>query len=478
MKTYRSWVSLLAMAFSVAASGQTLTNRWTVMDGGGGTSTRDSLTLSSSIGQPIVSVSAGSGSTLEGGYLPGARMFSGASITPQSFVLGGWNLISVPVASSNQKKVTLYPSSISSAFAYLPAPIGYAVRDTLQVGVGYWLKFDSSQSIEVTGTATNLDTLDLNAGWNMIGTLAYPVLESSITPLPPLALSSLPFGFRAGVGYQPEDTLKPGFGYWLKVSQAGRVILSPAPMIDPGAPTISERARPSDRDADSPLSLSSSSEMTSIHIRDDLGNERSVYFSGQPVEARVRSFELPPVPPSGILDVRFASQRWLEAPTGKRDKAFPIIVQGASFPIEVSWSRVAGSGGAIIEAAFAGVPSRVFTLEGNGSLKIEEKGFIGLTLRYSAVDVIAPPANFALYQNYPNPFNPTTRIQYDVPRDAIVSLKVYNLLGEEIVNLVSEEKRAGRYSVSFDAEYLPSGVYFYRLQASDYFLTKKLILTK
>jgi ligand-binding sensor domain-containing protein len=88
------------------------------------------------------------------------------------------------------------------------------------------------------------------------------------------------------------------------------------------------------------------------------------------------------------------------------------------------------------------------------------------------------PTLYALKQNYPNPFNPTTTISYQLPTNTIVTLKVYDVLGREIKTLVSERQKAGNHLVIFDANSLPSGVYFYRLQAGSYAETKKLVLLK
>jgi hypothetical protein len=80
---------------------------------------------------------------------------------------------------------------------------------------------------------------------------------------------------------------------------------------------------------------------------------------------------------------------------------------------------------------------------------------------------IAVPKDFALNQNYPNPFNPSTKIDYQVPVDAKVILEVYNITGQKVVELVNQDQQAGYYSVNFGASKLASGVYIYRLSASD-----------
>ena len=92
--------------------------------------------------------------------------------------------------------------------------------------------------------------------------------------------------------------------------------------------------------------------------------------------------------------------------------------------------------------------------------------------------IVDVPAHFELFQNYPNPFNPTTTIAYALPRDAKVLLRVYNAIGQEIKTLVDEQQQAGGQSVQFDASNLPSGVYFYRLQANTFTTVKKMVVIK
>ena len=88
------------------------------------------------------------------------------------------------------------------------------------------------------------------------------------------------------------------------------------------------------------------------------------------------------------------------------------------------------------------------------------------------------PTKFELSQNYPNPFNPSTKINFDLPTDGKVSLKIFDMSGKEIMTLVNEVKTAGYYSVSFNASSLSSGVYFYRLTADNFTSTKKMMLVK
>ncbi|MBS3915645.1 MAG: T9SS type A sorting domain-containing protein [Bacteroidetes bacterium] len=124
----------------------------------------------------------------------------------------------------------------------------------------------------------------------------------------------------------------------------------------------------------------------------------------------------------------------------------------------------------------------VYTVEGTSS-------FVGITIFgneiYGYEKGVAlnnnpsdTPSEYVLSDNYPNPFNPTTEIQYALPVDGNVSLKVFDIFGKEVVTLVDESKSAGYYTVEFDASKLSSGIYFYKLVAGTYVATKKLAVMK
>jgi hypothetical protein len=88
------------------------------------------------------------------------------------------------------------------------------------------------------------------------------------------------------------------------------------------------------------------------------------------------------------------------------------------------------------------------------------------------------PVGFRLEQNYPNPFNPSTRIQYTVANLERVTLKIYNMLGQEVSTLVDADLQPGSYETTFDATGLASGMYMYRLQTPGASMTQKMILMK
>jgi len=117
------------------------------------------------------------------------------------------------------------------------------------------------------------------------------------------------------------------------------------------------------------------------------------------------------------------------------------------------------------------------TISANDTVSIFEKAVVVYTSPVSA-DNSLNPVQFYLFDNYPNPFNPSTSIKYIVGERSFVSLKIFDVLGNEISILVNEEKTAGVFEVEFDGSILPSGVYFYRLNAGEFSETKKMIFMK
>jgi len=116
-----------------------------------------------------------------------------------------------------------------------------------------------------------------------------------------------------------------------------------------------------------------------------------------------------------------------------------------------------------------------FILGPNGSIVIDGGS---LLIPVSVEESTELPTEFALSQNYPNPFNPSTTVRYDVPERTHVTLKVYDILGREVAELVNGKKDPGFYEAVWDAQNFASGVYFYRITAGDFVSVRKLTLMK
>ncbi|MBI5215417.1 MAG: VCBS repeat-containing protein [Ignavibacteriae bacterium] len=133
----------------------------------------------------------------------------------------GWNIVSVPSLVIDNKTSSLFPKATSSAFAF--SETGYYQNDSLRVGVGYWLKFSTPETVAIAGYELLTDTNDVFSGWNMIGSVSDSVSVSSITTIPIGLIESSVFGYNSG--YTSTEIIEPGKGYWLKANGSGKIIL-------------------------------------------------------------------------------------------------------------------------------------------------------------------------------------------------------------------------------------------------------------
>lgn len=136
-------------------------------------------------------------------------------------VLAHWNIISVPVSAGDSSVSTLFPAAISPATTFGNGV--YVQSSVVSGGQGYWMKFPSAQVVSFFGTPRNTDSVHVVAGWNLIGTLSATIPVSSIIQIPSENVDSKYYGFDGH--YIPEESLKEGKGYWVKVIQDGILIL-------------------------------------------------------------------------------------------------------------------------------------------------------------------------------------------------------------------------------------------------------------
>ena len=135
----------------------------------------------------------------------------------------GWNLFSFPVDLNNESAIQ-FPVGTSSLMRF-DCNTGYIIEDTLTSGKGYWVKFPSEGRITISGTLRTEDTIDVNWDWNLIGSLTQKIDVDSVLTLPAGIISSPFFGYVLGKGYYVTDTLRPFQAYWVKVSEAGKILL-------------------------------------------------------------------------------------------------------------------------------------------------------------------------------------------------------------------------------------------------------------
>jgi hypothetical protein len=255
----------------------------------------------------------------------------GLSISVKVQVAQGWNMLSVPDLVPDFSKTAVFPNAASEAFNF---GNGYAAAETLANGMGYWIKYSRDTAISISGRMVNSDQVNVVQGWNMIGAVSVPIPAATISSVPGGIITSQFFAYNGS--YIQSDTLKPGYGYWVKADQTGRLVLSAS------------------------TSVSRAGRITII-----------------PVD------EQPPSPPNQTASV-------------------------------------------------------------HGNI----------------------PRDYALDQSYPNPFNPAATINYQLPVESMVSLRIYDMLGRLVATLTDGVRNAGYESVRWSPNTMASGMYFCRLEAA------------
>jgi hypothetical protein len=147
--------------------------------------------------------------------------FTDGSISMNCTVADNWNILSVPLHAMDCRAPALFPTALSGVFCYEG---GYVAKETLSTGAAYWVKFRGIQTLKMVGKILDNDTIDVNEGWNMIGSISWTIPVSQITSLPAGIVTSNFFEYQGG--YRSTDSIHGGYGYWVKVNQQGKLILS------------------------------------------------------------------------------------------------------------------------------------------------------------------------------------------------------------------------------------------------------------
>ncbi len=133
-----------------------------------------------------------------------------------------WNLVSLPVSVAEPSATALFPDAATPLYAY---DGGYLAETVAVPGAGYWIRFDGMDTVAFTGQATHPDTIELQPGWNLFGSIAEPVPVDGIVQIPDGHITGMIFGYDDG--YQAADTIRPGKAYWVRSGSGGSIVLAP-----------------------------------------------------------------------------------------------------------------------------------------------------------------------------------------------------------------------------------------------------------
>lgn len=362
----------------------------------------------------------------------------------------GWNMISTPVerASNTDSVRQLYPNSVYSfAYGFNPGT-GYGQSPRLIKGRGYWGKFAAGEVATITGTPITSAIFDVSAGWNMVGSISYPVDTATIISIPAGNRSSLWYGYTSG--YFAAGQLLPGGAYWVKVENDGQFVCSGPMPTHTGVTPITNML-----DA-----------MNQLSIRDTRGNVQKLFFGLSADGARTPDeFEMPPPPPSGGFDVRFETHRggsFVQA-YGDSIESTVISIQSEAYPITIIWNIKHRNHAYTLMGGTGRESLSIELLGDSGAISIADSTFTKLSLLARLTG--GTPEGFTILQNYPNPFNATTQIVFTLPVRSAIDLSAYNILGQRVRTMLHDERSAGHYSIEWDGrgdtgQMLGSAVYF------------------
>ncbi len=432
-------------------------------------------------------------------------------LTVHRDAIAGWNLVSVPVPQATMTPTAVFGDDYGATpyytFQYSVAD-GYTIPEGLAMGQGYWLGSNSAQTVDAVGSPLTDLILPLSNGFNIIGNpfvTDEPVSTVSFTD----GSTSKTLSEASGAGwlspvlykydgatYAVENTsLAVWHGYWIPMLRTGisvqytAVIGEPAPKQSAPAPDPMDAKHWS---VDLAATFASSDGITYADRVASFGvrNDATSGFDNQYDAPR------PPRSPSGkFVEVGFAvsgdSYPKILGTSYARDFRAPekaawefMVSASGEGKVTLSWDQNAvGSLGTKVNPVMYDVTARkLIDMKKVGTYAFDQDGTGRKFTVKNAGDGI--PSSFQLAQNYPNPFNPSTIIRLGVPQDAVVSLDVYNTLGQKVAALLDGVSvEAGYHEVSFDAAHLASGLYLYRMSATGtngkhFAETKKMLLMK
>ena len=316
---------------------------------------------------------------------------------------------------------------------------------------GYWLNLLEGGHYPVEGPVVELCERDLGMGWSLIGVPLEGGAVSGIGQDPAGTLIST-FGFNGG--YSQESDLRAGSGYWVNLSQGGRLNLFDKGIAKVVLPSVREKT---------PSGI--------IWTRAQA--LRQELHLGVDVESVVA---LPPVPPSGALDIRvkIGPVESRQVPLTSAPMEYEVHLQGTEG--KLGWEMFPDQPG----QWELRVNGNVYPLQGRGEVVVDP---VNDPVYLRMVSPLPLPQNHALQQNFPNPFNPGTTIQYSLPEAGPVSLKIYDMAGQVVRQLVNQIQNAGNHQTvwdGLDASGTPTanGVYIYELRAGEYRALRKMLLIK
>jgi len=333
----------------------------------------------------------------------------------------------------------------------------------------------------------------VEGGWNQVGPFEAEIGPGAVKQNPSGIIEAGTW-FRwdpAQSQYVKPSVLKPGFGYWVFATGSGTLDFAGGGAEASTATASTTRAAsPQPKDASSVRERPEGA--LTLQVTDEAGRRAKVYLTEELTEEQRRRWRVPPIGPGNTFAVRFASglrvaedsfseAKSEEGGEGRFSDGALLRVRGAEGPVTLrlqaperqsSRKDRAGQAVRVVDAATGG---ELLEARLTGESPSAEVPAGAQRLRLS---VEQRPAEAALQEPYPNPARGQATLEYGVPKQTDVIVKVYDVLGREVATLVDDKKRAGTYRASLDASRLSSGTYFVRMRAGRFQETRRVAVVK
>lgn len=378
----------------------------------------------------------------------------------------GWNLLSLPVRPINSKWDVFYPNAINIPYFFSQNQYQQPDAGILKVGVGYYIKYDAEVDKQFAGTFINdisnpRDPVRVYPGWNTIGAASATVnvREISFTNFN-LELPTVNYtrtfgiwGYRTDRGFYEASELKPGLGYWIKVNANGYYRL-----------VLGQRAIDVEAEINPKQEVIKKSDM--LLIKDNEQSQSQVYFANNS-DIDVNVFELPPVPPANLFDLRFADGKYL---TTQNESV--IQLQGVTYPLTLTIDNPSARY-TFYDAATGEYLGTIYegSKAGNIEVKSEKSNAIKVLRSVVATEGFSAVA-------YPNPIADKGTVAYNLPENGNVQISLFDVLGNEVQNLFNGFATAGYHTLDINAANLASGRYILKVTAGGQSLIQTVTIVK
>lgn len=381
----------------------------------------------------------------------------------------GWNLLSLGRKATNPHYENIFPNAINIPYFFSQNQYQSPTDGELNEGIGYFVKYSNEVDKTFRGTFISEISVDrLNAprlypgdadrgGWSTIGGLSVPINVEDIeftnfgseSPQKSYTKAAGVWGYVTNRGYKEISILEPGLGYWLKVDQNGYLKLQAERM---GGNAIIN-----------PFKHNVLSSSVKLYVKDNGSNEGLVYLNDNK-SLETTSFELPPLPPFGIFDIRFADNKIVST-----DDASIVRLQGVEYPISISMENV-DADYTLYDAV---------TGEELGSISPNSNTVDIRTETSNAIKVVkTETTTFDFNASVVYTANNGVKVKYTVPESNNVRIVLFDALGNAVSNLVDNSHNAGEYEVNINTNEIVSGHYYVNVITSNYNEVLKVVVVK